>query len=448
MASEIFKPDANFKAGGVVGGYSSADALEATNPTKIVFRINPTTKRLLVDVNGATTVTDGEAVDVTDTGTLFLGTDGTNYQLVKTDSDGNLQVDVLTMPSVTIDTSLLATSAKQDTIIGHLDGVEGLLTTIDTDTGNIATSVASIDTKTPALGQALAAGSVPVVLTAAQISTLTPLATVAVTQSGAWDEVGINDSGNSITIDAPVATPVFVRLSDGSAAITTLPVSLASVPSHAVTNVGTFVVQENGAALTALQLIDNAVSGAGFNITQFGGTNVVTAGVSGMLAVGGNIAHDTADTSNPLKIGFKAESSPKGITLVADGDRSDAYGDVDGLQMVKLDTSNDDVISERVSNTDGASTAFTNFAAVASTHNCIRTIVIWNSSSTNGYVDFRDGTAGAILWTMPAPATGGSILPPTSPFAFRTSQNTALAFDVSGALSTVYISVSGYQSKS
>ena len=46
-------------------------------------------------------------------------------------------------------------------------------------TGN--TSLSSIDTKTPALGQALAAASVPVVLTAAQLSTLTPLSTVAVT---------------------------------------------------------------------------------------------------------------------------------------------------------------------------------------------------------------------------------------------------------------------------
>ena len=83
--------------------------------------------------------------------------------------------------------------------------------------------------------------------------------TVAVTQSGTWDEVGINDSGNSITVDAPVATPVFVRLSDGSAAISTLPVSLASVPSHAVTNAGTFAVQVDGSALTALQLLDNIV---------------------------------------------------------------------------------------------------------------------------------------------------------------------------------------------
>lgn len=47
-----------------------------------------------------------------------------------------------------------------------------------------------------------------------------------------------------------------------------------TVGSHAVTNAGTFVVQENGAALTALQLIDNAVSGAGFNITQMSGVAV------------------------------------------------------------------------------------------------------------------------------------------------------------------------------
>lgn len=40
------------------------------------------------------------------------------------------------------------------------------------------TSLASIDTKTPALGQALAAASVPIVLTAAQITTLTPPAAI------------------------------------------------------------------------------------------------------------------------------------------------------------------------------------------------------------------------------------------------------------------------------
>lgn len=101
---------------------------------------------------------------------------------------------------------------------------------------------------------AAASVTVPVSLTSTTVT-----GTVAVTQSGTWDEVGINDSGNSITVDAPVGTPAFVRLSDGAAAITTLPVSLASVPSHAVTNAGTFATQVDGAALTALQLIDNPV---------------------------------------------------------------------------------------------------------------------------------------------------------------------------------------------
>lgn len=37
-----------------------------------------------------------------------------------------------------------ATSANQTTIIGHLDGVEGLLTTIDTDTSNVSTKIDTI----------------------------------------------------------------------------------------------------------------------------------------------------------------------------------------------------------------------------------------------------------------------------------------------------------------
>ena len=43
--------------------------------------------------------------------------------------------------------------------------------------------------------------------------------------------VPISDNAGSLTVDAPVGTPVFVRLSDGSAAIATLPVSLASLPA-------------------------------------------------------------------------------------------------------------------------------------------------------------------------------------------------------------------------
>lgn len=85
-----------------------------------------------------------------------------------------------------------ATSAAQTTGNASLSSIDGKITSVNTgavvisssalptgaatsakqDTGN--TSVASIDTKTPSLGQALAAASTPVVLTAAQVTTLTP----------------------------------------------------------------------------------------------------------------------------------------------------------------------------------------------------------------------------------------------------------------------------------
>lgn len=59
-----------------------------------------------------------------------------------------------------------------------------------------------------------------------------------------------------LPVAAAVTSPVFVRLSDGSAALATLPVSLASVPSHAVTNAGVFATQIDGTALTRLTDIE------------------------------------------------------------------------------------------------------------------------------------------------------------------------------------------------
>jgi hypothetical protein len=55
--------------------------------------------------------------------------------------------------------------------------------------------------------------------------------------------VPISDNAGSLTVDAPVATPVFVRLSSGSAAVDTIPVSLASLAT--LTN----LVQLGGVAI-------------------------------------------------------------------------------------------------------------------------------------------------------------------------------------------------------
>lgn len=74
----------------------------------------------------------------------------------------NSKVTAVNTGAVTVSSSALPTGAS---------------TSANQTTGN--NSLSSIDTKTPSLGQALAASSVPVVLTAAQITTLTPPAAIS-----------------------------------------------------------------------------------------------------------------------------------------------------------------------------------------------------------------------------------------------------------------------------
>ena len=118
-----------------------------TYPTSSITATNPSTG------------TNGSPAPTSSTEVAGIGADG-NLHPISVDNTGNQNVNVIssTLPAGG------ATSALQTT-------------------GN--TSIASIDTKTPALGQALAAASRPVVLTAAQITALTPLSNVTVTPSAA-----------------------------------------------------------------------------------------------------------------------------------------------------------------------------------------------------------------------------------------------------------------------
>jgi hypothetical protein len=189
----------------------------------------------------------------------------------------------------------------------------GASTAARQDTGN--TSLASIDGKTPALGQAVAGSSVPVVLPAAQIATLTPPAAIA----GFATEATLDARTGALTETAPVSDTAssglngrlqriaqrltaLIALLPGSlgqkakaASLAvviasdqdTLAVSLASVPAHNVTNAGTFAVQESGGALTALQLLDDTV---------FSDDAAFTPGTS-KVGVAGFIADETATDS-------------------------------------------------------------------------------------------------------------------------------------------------------
>jgi hypothetical protein len=105
--------------------------------------------------------------------------------------------------------------------------------------------------------------------TATAVTAAAPLPVVQTgthTVTGAGGSFPVTDSGGSLTVDAPVATPVFVRLSDGAAAISALPVT---------DNGGNLSIDDGGNSIT----VDGTVSitaNSAVNVAQVGGTNADT----------------------------------------------------------------------------------------------------------------------------------------------------------------------------
>jgi len=127
---------------------------------------------------------------------------------------------------------------------GYVDvlvGSDGSLTTTGGGGGGLTDAQLRASPVPVSLTSTTITGSVAVTgpLTDAQLrASVVPVSLTSTTITGS---VTVGDGGGSLTVDAPVATPVFVRLSDGASAIATLPVSLASVPTHAVTLTSTTI---------------------------------------------------------------------------------------------------------------------------------------------------------------------------------------------------------------
>lgn len=219
--------------GAITDGSSSAikaTVLDLTDANPLTVAIVDTNGDQISSFGGGTQYTEGDT-DASITGTAILWEDTSNT-LRSVSASKPLPVDPGTV-SVTgplTDTELRASAVVVDGS-GSVQPVSdngGSLTVDGSVTANLGTlNGAATEAKQPALGTAGSASSD--VITIQGVTSMTP--------------VVVADGSGSLTVDAPVGTPVFVRLSDGSAAISTLPVSLASVPSHAVTNAGTFAVQ-------------------------------------------------------------------------------------------------------------------------------------------------------------------------------------------------------------
>jgi hypothetical protein len=246
-----------------------------------------------------------------------------------------------------------ATAANQATVIGHLDGVEGLLTTIDADTGGIATSAASIDGKLPAL------------------------------------------SGGAVPVTGP--------LTDAQLRAAAVPVS------------GTF--------WQATQPVSGTVTAAN---------------------AAGDVAHDAADSGNPVKVGGKAVSSEP--APVAAGDRANFLTDLVG-KLITLPYANpENFINGATAAMTGTTSTSLIAAPGAGLRNYITQLTVSNSHATVGTdIELQDGNGGTTFYVIPAAAVyGGAALTFPTPLKQPTA-NTALYVKNSVTGASTRVSASGYK---
>lgn len=323
-------------------------------------------------------VTTSAPLPIVQTGTPALPT-GAATSALQTTGNTSLATIATNLPAqgqalAAASTPVVLTAAQITTLTPPTN--TGYATSSLQTTGN--TSLSSIDGKTPALGQALAAASVPVVLTAAQITTLTPPTTVTVTGT-----VTANAGTN-------LNTSLLALESGGNLA------TIAGTVTSSVLQAN--VKQINGVT----PLMGNGTTGTGSQRVTIASDNTVLpavgAGATGS-AVPANAVYNgvIATTSNP-------SAATAGNTVGIMGDK---LGKVVTVGAVR------DLKGNQVTTITASTSETTVVTAVASTFLDVYGCVVTNTSATATTVAFKDSTAGTTQYNVAVPAgdTRGFMLP-------------------------------------
>lgn len=293
---------------------------------------------------------------------------------------------------------------------------------------------------------------------------------------------GSSGTGNVSTLDnvigtAGTASPQVLTV-QGIASGTAQPVSLASVPSHAVTNAGTFAVQasagtnlntsalalETGGNLATIATNTAASTPAGtavigkvgidqtsvgttnaVSLSQIGATTILNGGVAGSQSMGGTVATNVAINSNPLNLGAQAVSSEN--TAVTTARQVQLTADLVGKLIVLPYANPENFVSGAITTAmTGTTTTSLLAAPAAGLRNYITQITVSNSHATVGTdVIIQDGSGGTPLYTIPAAAVyGGSVITFPTPLRQPTTATAIFCANVTTGASTK-VSASGYK---
>lgn len=186
----------------------------------------------------------------------------------------------------------------------------------------------------------------------------------------------------------------------------------------------------------------NIAANSAVNVAQFGGTAPVTAGVAGMLAVGGNIAEDTAATSNPLICGGVVRTALPASTVVA-GDAIRQTFSVSGQLVTKENAPADLDFFVNATVTTATQTQLRAAQATGIRTN-VTAITYQNTSATATTLTIQDGSTTLVTFSVPASMTEPRQL--IFPTPLRGTAATALNYTAGTTGANVLLNVTGFSS--
>lgn len=256
-------------------------------------------------------------------------------------------------------------------------------------------------------------------------------------------------------------TVTFQVSNDGSTWVSAVawPAAGAAVPVNTATAVGQWLIPASGrffrAQITtagtgqplAVAVLKNFSSAfptntPSQNMAQIAGTAAVTAGVAGMLAVGGNIAEDTAATSNPLICGGVARTALPASTVVA-GDAIRQTFSVSGQMITKENAPGDLDFYVNATVTTNTQTAIRAAQASPIRQN-ITGLTFQNTNATATTLTIQDGATTLITFSVPASMTLPVQL--NFPTPLRGTAATALNYTAGTTGANILLNVIGFNS--
>lgn len=161
---------------------------------------------------------------------IMAGSDGTNARYIRVASDGTLRIDptgTTTQPVSGTVSAIQSGSWSLTNISGTISLPTGASTSALQTTGN--SSLSSIDTKVPALGQAVMASSVPVTIASNQSTVSVNVAQVGGTATS--KNSGVTDAGTQRVVLPTDQTAIPVTTTGGEEATYTV-IAQATIPGN------------------------------------------------------------------------------------------------------------------------------------------------------------------------------------------------------------------------